>query len=99
MVLKIDAKFDGKPICASKNENEESSKLSPEHSKYKLGLWWDPFIQSIQSMSLNFAGEFCVMTIKNDVKFEEELTCRFKIEMKNLTNFDSSTRKSQKISL
>ena len=31
------------------------------------------------------------MTIKNDAKFEEELTCRFKIDMKNLTNFDAST--------
>ena len=39
------------------------------------------------------------MTIKNDVKFEEELTCRFKIDMRNLTNFDSSTQKSKKIAL
>ena len=36
------------------------------------------------------------MTMKNDDKFEEELTCRFKIAMKNLTNFDLSTKKSQK---
>ena len=36
------------------------------------------------------------MTMKNDDKFEEELTCRFKIDMKNLTNFDLSTKKSQK---
>ena len=35
------------------------------------------------------------MTMKNDAKFEEELTCQFKIDMKNLTNFDPSTRKSQ----
>ena len=27
-------------------------------------------------------------TMKNDAKFEEELTCRFKIDMRNLTNFD-----------
>ena len=39
------------------------------------------------------------MTLKNDKKFEEELTCRFKISMKNLMNFDSSTQKSQKLSL
>ena len=39
------------------------------------------------------------MTMKNEVKFEEELTCRFKIDMKNLTNFDSSTQQSQKFSL
>ena len=39
------------------------------------------------------------MTMKNDTKIEEELTCRFKIDMKNLTNFDSSTQKSKKIAL
>ena len=39
------------------------------------------------------------MTMKNDVKLEEELTCRFKIDKRNLTNFDPSTRKSQKSAL
>ena len=37
--------------------------------------------------------------MKNDEKFEEELTCRFKSDIRNLTNFDSSTRKSQKLAL
>ena len=37
------------------------------------------------------------MTLKNDAKFEEELTCRFKIDMRNLTNFDTSTQKTQKV--
>ena len=50
-------------------------------------------------MSLKFTGEFCVMTMKNDAKFEEELTCQFKIDMRNLTNSDRSTRKSQKFAL
>ena len=31
------------------------------------------------------------MTMKNDAKFEKELTCRFKIDMTNLINFDPST--------
>ena len=31
------------------------------------------------------------MKMKNDAKFEEELTCRFKIDMRNLTNFDPGT--------
>ena len=31
------------------------------------------------------------MTLKNDEKSEEELTCRFKIDMRDLTNFDTST--------
>ena len=39
------------------------------------------------------------MTLKNDAKFEEELTCRFKIDMRNLRNFDPSTRKPQKCAL
>ena len=35
------------------------------------------------------------MTIKNDAKFEEELTCQLKIDMRNLTNFAPTTQKSQ----
>ena len=50
-------------------------------------------------MSLKFTGEPCVMRIKNDAKFEEDLTCQFKIDMRNLMNFDPSTRKSQKFEL
>ena len=36
------------------------------------------------------------MTMKNTVKFEEELTCHFKIDM---TNFESRTQKSKKFAL
>ena len=50
-------------------------------------------------MSLKFTGELCVMTMKNGAKFEEDLTCQFKIDMRNLMNFDLSTRKSQKFEL
>ena len=50
-------------------------------------------------MSLKFAGELCVMTMKNDAKIEKELTCQFKMDMRNLTNFDPSSRKSQKFAL
>ena len=39
------------------------------------------------------------MTMKYDAKFEMELTCHFKTDMKNLTNFDPSTQKSQKLAL
>ena len=51
-----------------------------------------PFIQSRKRMSLKFSGELCVMTMSNDSKSEEELTCQFKSEMRNLTNFDLSTQ-------
>ena len=39
------------------------------------------------------------MTLKNDEKFEDDLTCHFKIDMRNQTNFDPGTQKSQKLSL
>ena len=31
------------------------------------------------------------MIMKNDAKLEETLSCRFKIDMRNLTNFAAST--------
>ena len=80
--------------------HEEFGKCSPEHLKVsKLGLWSVPFIQSRKYMSLQLTGWLSVMTIKNDTKIEEELTCQFIIDMRNLTNFDPSTWKSQKSAL
>ena len=42
-----------------------------------------PFIQSRKYMSLKFTGELCVMTMKKDAEFEEELTCQLIIDMRN----------------
>ena len=39
------------------------------------------------------------MTMKNDAKFVKKLICQFTINMRNLTNFDASARKSQKFAL
>ena len=39
------------------------------------------------------------MTIKNDAKFGDEFTCRFKIDSKNLMSFAPSTQKSKKFVL
>ena len=44
-------------------------------------------------MSLKFREELFVMAMKNDAKFEGELTCHFKIDMRNLKNFDSNTQR------
>ena len=64
--------------------NEEYGKFSPQYLKVsKLGVWWGPLIQSRKSINLKFTKELCVMTMKNDAKFEEESTCRFKIDMRN----------------
>ena len=50
-------------------------------------------------MSSKFTGEIYVMAMKNDTKFEEKLTYQFKIDTRNLRNFDPSTQKSQKFTL
>ena len=39
------------------------------------------------------------MKTNNETKFEEELTCQFKIDIRDLTNFSLSTQKSQKFAL
>ena len=38
------------------------------------------------------------MKLKRDTKYDEESTGRFKIDIRNLTNFDLSTPKSPKSS-
>ena len=77
--------------------HEEFGKFSPLRSKVsKLELWWDPFVQSWKCMSLKYTEKLCVMTMENDTKIDEELTCRFKIDMRNFTNFELYTQKSKK---
>ena len=66
---------------------------------WKFGLLLGPFIQNWNCMNLKFTEEWCVMKMKNDAKIEEDLTCQLKIDMRNLTNFDLSTQKSQKYAL
>ena len=65
----------------------------------KLVLSWGLFIKSIKCMSLKLIGEFRVMAMKNDTQFEKELTCQLKTDMRNLTNFDPNTQKSQEFAL
>ena len=41
-----------------------------------------------------YSGVMC-----HDGKFEEELTCQFKIDMRNLANVDPSSQKSKRSAL
>ena len=96
MTIECDTKFEEKVTCALEI-TWGIWQFSPEHMKFsKLRLSLDHFIQSRKCMSLKLTGELCVMTIENDAKFELELTCQFKIDIRNLTNFDPRTQKSQK---
>ena len=57
----------------------------------------DLFVQSRKGVTLNFTEELNVMKMNNNTKIEEELNFRFKIDTRNFTSFDPSTRKSKKI--
>ena len=65
----------------------------------KIWILIGSFVQSRKCTSLKFTEELCLVTKKNDAKFEEELTGHMKIDMRNLSNFDWNTQKSKKIAL
>ena len=80
--------------------HEKFDKFSSEHFKVsKLVFSWNHFVQSRKWMSYKLSEKLQVMTLKNDEKSEEELSCCFKIDERNLTNFESRTWKSQKFTL
>ena len=80
-------------------EQRKFGKLHEEFCKFSPELWWDTFIQSRKCLNLKFTEELCAIKMKNDTKRGEELTCCSKLDMKNLTNVDPSTQKSQKFAL
>ena len=100
MILEIDAKFEEKLTCGLWNNMRNLANFHQSTSKSEN---WDFnggfFVQSWKYMRLKLTRELFVITMKNDTKTEEELTCEFKINMRNLTNFDPSTQKSQKFAL
>ena len=83
MTLKSDAKFKEKLTCRLENDMRNLSNFHRSTGKYQnWELPWDPFVQNRKCMSLKFTEELCVITMKNDTKIEEGLTCRFKTDMR-----------------
>ena len=70
MTLKSEAKFERKLIYCVKNDKNLVTFDSSTHAS-KLGLWWDPFVQSRICISVKFTEELCARTMNNDTKFEE----------------------------
>ena len=98
MAVNIYSKFEGKLSFASKNDKRNSANV---HQSMWESLKIETFMASFYSKEniydlKIYRGVLCYDIEECDTKFEEELTCQFKIDMKNLTNSDPSTRKSQK---
>ena len=82
------------------NWHGEFDEFWPEHLKVsKIFTLMHSFEAEYIFFELKSTEELSFMTLKSDTKFGEELTSRFKIDQRNLTNFDLSTWKSQKCSL
>ena len=64
-----------------------------EFDSPKIGTFMGSFYPKKKMYALKIYGELCVMTMKNDAKFGEKLPCRFKIDVRNLGNFDSKLSK------
>ena len=87
-----------------KNWHKEFDKIWPLHLKVSkifilMGSYWVKYILfDIKKNRGIIFHEKLIPLLKRDKKFEEESTCRFIIDINNLTNFDMSTQKSQKFS-
>ena len=98
MTLECDAKFEEK--CGLGNDKRN---LAHFHQSTRKSQNWDfhwLLLYKVEKfISLGLTGELCIMTMKNDVNFEKELNCQIKTDMRNLTNLDTCTGKSQKFAL
>ena len=84
MAVNIDTKFDRKLACKFKNDKRNLAD-SFQNTRKSQNLDFDEI--PLSQEEINYRGVIILMTMKNDLKFEEELTCQFKIEMRNLTSF------------
>ena len=59
---------------------------------WKFALCCSTFVESILYLSQKSGEELRAITLKNDAKFEEELTCALKNDMGNLVNFTGTLK-------
>ena len=75
--------------------HKEFGYFSCEQSKVrKFALWLDPFAQSTRIFRWKSTEELCLMTLKNEAKFEKKLILSSTNDMRKLVNFNASSGKS-----
>ena len=92
MTLNSDLKFEEKLTLGSENDMRNLVKSNVSNSKSENLT----FVEIVLYLTQKGTQELCVITLKNDAKFEEELTCTLKNDMRNLVNF-TGTLKNLKI--
>ena len=98
MILKSDANFEEKLTLGSKNDmRKEFGEFQWEQWQvWKFAVCFATFVESILCLSQKTAEELSVITLKNDEKFEKEVTCTLKNDIGNSENF-TGTLKNLKI--
>ena len=100
MPLECDAKFEEKLTCGLENDRRNLANFHQgTRNSQNWKFHWILLYKIEKCAILKLKGELYVVTMKSDAKFEMELTCHFRIDMRNLINFDPSTKTSQKFKL
>ena len=91
MTLKSDAKFENK--TGSKNDMKNFLNFNARGGKSE-SLHFDVFYfcRKYIMFKPKSTEELCVITLNNDEKFEDEMTCGLKNDMRNLSNVDPTLR-------
>ena len=76
----------------SKNDIRNLVNLMRAVASLKICTLFCYFVEKILCLSQKSAEELCVITLKNDAKFQEELTCALKNDMGNLVNFTGTLK-------
>ena len=87
MTLKSDAKFEEKLTLDSKNDMRNLVNFNASSGKSENLHFGVILLLKVYYVSVKKVQRICVITLKNDAKFEEELTWALKNDMRNLMNF------------
>ena len=99
MTLKSHAKFKEKLTCGLESDMKNLTIFIRTLESVKIGIFNGILLSNAENAWAEFYRRVTSMTLKNDEKSEEKLTCGFKIDVKNLKTFNSRTWKSQKFTL
>ena len=85
MTLTSYAKFEEKVTLSSKNDMRNLVNFNASREMFE-NLHFDMlFLSKVYCLHKKTTAELCAVTLKNDAKFEEELTCALKNGMRNMT--------------
>ena len=83
--MESDTKFEEKLTCGLDNDMRNLANFYQNTWKFQSWDFDGIFYSKLKRHELKITVELCVMTLKNDKKYEVELTCRIKIDIRNLT--------------